>query len=274
MNRQLIIYFSFAYLVSWIIWWPLYAPALGFNSYTAVHYQHALGAFGPMIAAFILSYKFSGLKGSVYLFLNAVVPTGLSYLVIALLSPFLLLAMAGFINFFQSGIFPDLGKTGLNSEFPGTGVVSLFLYNLLFFGYGEEIGWRGFALPRLQSRYSALVSGVILTIFWAFWHWPLFLYRPGYVNMDATGIIGWFLSLLTGSILLTWLFNSSRGSILACAIFHSTIDVVFTSDQLDKNLIGIMGMLITIWGLAVVFIFKSKNLSRHEKVTSLEASTF
>ncbi|MBL7930932.1 MAG: CPBP family intramembrane metalloprotease [Bacteroidia bacterium] len=274
MSRQLITYFSLAYLISWITWWPLYAQALGFSSYTPLKYQHALGAFGPMIAAFILSYKFRGFKGSAYLFLNSIVPTGLSYLLIALMSPFFLLVMAGFIHYFQTGIFPNLAKTGLNNEFPGTGLISLFFYNLLFFGFGEEIGWRGFALPRLQKHYNALISGIILTVFWALWHWPLFLYRPGYLSMDLAALIGWLLSLLTGSILLTWLFNSSRGSILVCAVFHSTIDIVFTSDQLDKNLVGLMGMLITIWGLAVVFIYKPKNLSRLEKTTSLEDSSF
>lgn len=274
MSKQLTIYFLLACLISWVIWWPLYAPVLGFPSYAPLRYQHALGAFGPMIAAFFLSYRFTGFKGAAYLFLNSVIPTGLTYLLIALMSPFLLLVMAGFIYYFQTGIFPDLAKIGLNSEFPGTGLISLFFYNLLFFGFGEETGWRGFALPRIQSRYSALKASIILTLFWAVWHWPLFFYRPGYMSMDMAGLTGWLLSLLTGSILLTWLFNSSRGSILACAIFHSAIDIVFTSDQLDKNIIGLMGMLITIWGIAVIFIYKPKNLSRLEKTTSLESSSF
>ena len=158
---------------------------------------------------------------------------------------------------------------GQSSEFPESGIVTFFLYNLFFFGFGEELGWRGFALPELQSRYSALISSLILTVFWAFWHWPLFFCRPGYMSMDLAGVIGWLLSLLTGSILLTWIFNSSRGSVLACAVFHAAIDVAFMSDQLDKNLVGIMGVLITLWGLCVVFVVKSKNLSRTQKVTVL-----
>lgn len=141
-----------------------------------------------------------------------------------------------------------------------------FIYNLIFFGFGEETGWKGFALPRLQSKFNALVSSIIFTVPWAMWHWPLFLYRPGYTTMDAADITGWFFSLLTGSVLLTWLFNSTRGSILICAIFHATIDIAFVSDVVDKSIVNYLGLLITIWGIIIVIIFGYKNLSRKERV--------
>jgi uncharacterized protein len=266
----LFIFFSLAYLISWGIWWPLYAPVLGLPTYDPLPWQHALGALGPLFAGLYAAFKFRGLKGLASLILNTVIPPGPRYLLVALISPFLLVLVAAGILYFQNGVFPDISKLGLSSAFPEKGIVSFFFYNFIFFGLGEEVGWRGFALPVLQSRYNALVSAVIVTFLWALWHWPLFLYRPGYTSMDFGGFAGWFFSLLTGSVLLTWLFNSTRGSVMACAIFHSTIDIAFTSDYPDQSIIGLTGMLITFWGIATLFIFKPRNLSSYEKVTNVE----
>jgi len=89
--------------------------------------------------------------------------------------------------------------------------------------------------------------------------------------MNAAGIFGWVFSLLTGSILLTWLYNSSRASILICAVFHSTIDIAFTADIASKNIINYMGFLITAWGILTIIIFKPKNLARNEREGMLAA---
>jgi membrane protease YdiL (CAAX protease family) len=139
-------------------------------------------------------------------------------------------------------------------EFPQWNGISFFLYNLLFFGYGEETGWRGFALPRLQARYQPLSASLLLAVFWALWHWPLFFYRPGYVSMDMAGITGWLLSMATGSILLSWLFNGSGGSVLICAIFHATVDIAFTSNFAESDIVAWTGMLITVGGLIIALL--------------------
>jgi uncharacterized protein len=164
----------------------------------------------------------------------------------------------------------DLGGLLSAKEFPEFNLVTFFLYNLVFFGLGEEVGWRGFALPRMQGRFNALTASIVLTVFWALWHWPLFLYRPGYTAMDVAGIVGWVLSLLTGSILLTWLYNASRGSVLIAAVFHSTIDVAFTADFADQNTVQYMGFLITVWGIATLVVFRPRDLARVARVRSEE----
>ena len=83
--------------------------------------------------------------------------------------------------------------------------------------------------------------------------------------MGFAGIMGWVFSLLTGSILLTWLYNSSKASILICAVFHSTIDIAFTADIANVNVINYMGFLITVWGILTILIFKPKNLSANDR---------
>lgn len=260
--KQLLTYFGFAYIISWIIWLPLYGHILGLTNLPSLTFQHALGALGPLIASFITTFIFLKKEGLKVLLKKCFQVKPIIYLTIALLSPFLLAIIAIVINHFITKT--PISLTGLltTKEFPNFNLITLLMYNLVFFGFGEEVGWRGFALPQLQNKMNALTASIVLTLFWAFWHLPLFFYRPGYTSMDSVAIIGWILSLLTGSILLTWLFNSTKGSILICAIFHSTIDIAFTADFTDKNIINYMGFLITVWGIGLIIIFKPKTLAK------------
>ncbi len=253
-------FFILAYIISWLIWLPLYAPAIGLAPLPKLPFHHALGAFGPMLAALITITIFNK-KELGALWKNTIKTGSLVLFAVSLLSPFLLFIISALVNNLCFGTDISLKHLGRSTEYPYWSVTAVIIYNVLTFGLGEEVGWRGLALPMLQRKYNALTASVILTLFWAVWHLPLFLYRPGYINMNSAGIVGWMLSLLTGSILLTWLFNSSRGSILLCAIFHATIDVAFTSPAADKHIVATMGILITIWGLLTVFIFGARKLS-------------
>lgn len=266
MLKQLFSFYILACLFSWLVWLPLYAPALGLSSYEPFLFQHGLGALGPAIASAVMTWRYQGVEGLRQLFERAFKPGKVLFLLVALFSPFFIEVIGSIVVWIQTGRIPDLQEFGKSKEFPSSSLLSLFIYNLFFFGYGEELGWRGFALPVLQSRWSALWSSIVLTFFWALWHWPLFLYRPGYLQMDAMGAIGWLMSLLTGSVLLTWLFNSSGGSLLVCAIFHSTIDLAFMSDKVDPEVIGLTGILIVIWGILTVVICKPRHLSHLPRI--------
>lgn len=255
--RDLLRFFLLAYGLSWSIWAPLWLPSFGFTGVPVLPWNHAIGGLGPMIAAFVCVGIPKGRAGLRAL-LRSMIDVRSPFLVlVALLAPFALLIAAMLLGAREMDTMAILR----NREFPGMGLFALLLYNVFFFGFGEEVGWRGFALPRMQERMNALRASALLTLFWALWHWPLFLYRPGYVGMDAAGIAGWLFSLLTGSVLLTWLFNSSRGSLLVVAIFHATVDIAFTCDAATHAAVGAMGVLITIWGIVTVLIMKPQDLS-------------
>jgi membrane protease YdiL (CAAX protease family) len=264
--KPLVVYFTLAYLISWSIWFPLYSSAFGIAGLPVLPFHHGIGGLGPLIASFITTGIFEGSGGINSLVKRMAKASPLLYIIIAALSPFLLAFIASLICYGANQHPIKLSGLFVAKEFPEFNFASFLLYNLVFFGFGEETGWRGFALPRLQNRANALTASIVLTVFWAIWHWPLFLYRPGMMNMDLTGTLGWLFSLLTGSVLLTWLYNSSRASILACALFHSTIDIAFTADFNGPDMASYMGMLITIWGIATVIMFKPANLSKAPKV--------
>lgn len=141
---------------------------------------------------------------------------------VAWLSPFALLAMALWVaNLWGEGSLR--GTLTRSNEYAELPLAIYWLCILIFYGFGEEIGWRGFALPLLQSRFSAVKSAIIVSVIWAVWHLPLFWFSPGLSSMGTGAIIGWYFSLFTGSIILTWLINHTRGSILLAAGFHATI---------------------------------------------------
>ena len=98
-------------------------------------------------------------------------------------------------------------------------LLPLFLITSL----GEEIGWRGYALPRLQQHLTPLTASVVLGAVWAAFHWVALGQNPnrpwGYI---AVGTV----SLVAMSVVMTWLFNHTGGSLVLMVLLHATYDVV------------------------------------------------
>jgi len=110
--------------------------------------------------------------------------------------------------------------TPADPEAPAFSVPSLLvmlLMGLLMGPLSEEAGWRGFALPRLQSRYNALVSSLILGLIWAVWHLPLW-----FVDTPQASMSFWLFStyLVFSTVVMTWAYNNSEGSLVLAVLFH------------------------------------------------------
>ncbi|MBM3415637.1 MAG: CPBP family intramembrane metalloprotease [Bacteroidetes bacterium] len=262
MNR-LLLYFVLAYLISWAIWLPLILLKYGIDTLPVLpEYHHYLGSFGPMLAAFIVRFIYEGRAGVKDLLKRLVQwkVNGIWY-VIVLAVPVALTIVAGYTSQLINGEPFSMKGFSTNNEFPQFGPLAYFMFNFLTFGVGEETGWRGFALPALQKRFSALVSTLILTVFWACWHISAFTYRPLYSQMDAAGIAGFLMSMLMGSVILTWLYNSAKGSLLIVSLFHAMIELIFISDNITPRITQYEGMAFAVAVLLIVFITKPLNLS-------------
>jgi len=269
-RHPLATFFALAYGISWVLWAPLWLPAFGIHGLPVIPYHHALGALGPITAAFLVSAMETGLAGPADPLRRMGLWRGrLVWVAVALFAPYVLLALAVVAASLLNGESVSLSGVGRSREFLQFSALGFLVYNIVSFGFGEEAGWRGFALPRLQTRHSALVASLLLTCGWALWHLPLFFYRPGYTSMNVPGVAGWFFSLLTGAVLLTWLYNESRGSILVVAIFHATVDVAFTSDISSPFVVNITGALITCWGIIVLIAAGPRYLARRGKMVRL-----
>jgi len=112
----------------------------------------------------------------------------------------------------------------------GFGLAGLFVVKFLsqffyFNGTGEEVGWRGFALPRMQARSSPLVAGLILALFWVPWHMFLWIGE----GRDVMKVSFWassYLLHIPSAIILCWCYNRSRGSVLAAGIAHASANTI------------------------------------------------
>lgn len=100
-----------------------------------------------------------------------------------------------------------------------------FFLTIVFLGggLGEETGWRGYALPRMLESHDALTSGLILGVLWAGWHVP-FLLIPGVaigIPVDPLVFLMFFLDVISLSVIMAWVFNNTRGSVLVAFLFHA-----------------------------------------------------
>ncbi len=207
-RNALFVYFILAYAISWAVQIPLALQAQGLIQATIPPSIHYLAGYGPMLAAVITTWLATGANGVKELLSRLLrwrVPP-VWWLVAG--SPIALYVMVALgLQVVQGQPF-GLGELGRVNHLPYLGMGTLFLW-ILTFGLGEETGWRGFALPRLQKHRSALQATLLLWVFWALWHLPafFFLYDPAI----ATGFL---LGTLAGAIVFTWLYNGAGSSIL------------------------------------------------------------
>lgn len=163
-------------------------------------------------------------------------------------------------------------------------IVPMFIAFTIVTGLGQELGWTGFLLPRLQSRFGALVSSLLRTTLVILWHIPLLLYSrlqpyaiPDFPYGEWINEKGFWITLLAmvllslpWSIFFTWLFNNSQGSLLLVSILHgSEIWLVYLIGIGSKNLDNLWGygLFMLISAIIMVIVTGPENLSRtHKKV--------
>jgi len=116
----------------------------------------------------------------------------------------------------------------------------------LFLGPIEEFGWRGLALPLLQRRFTPFWAGLILGIIWAVWHIPAFLI--GGTPQSAWSFAPYFAGVIAGSVILTALFNDSRGSLLTAVLIHFQMNnPIWPDAQPWDNLLLVTAAVIIVW---------------------------
>jgi uncharacterized protein len=222
-TKALIWYAALAYLLSWTIEIPLALAHQGLTGEILPGWTHYLAGYGPALAALVVCTRTEGTSGLRRLAGRLLRwKAGVGWWLGAV-SPLMAGAATLWLVDVWRGGGASLADLGTVSFLPRLGLAALPLW-LLTFGLGEELGWRGFALPRLQTRHSALGASAILTAIWAGWHLPLFFY-----NLAPAMAAFWLVSLLAAAIVLTWLFNGSGGSVLLPTVFHGTFNFVTSS---------------------------------------------
>jgi membrane protease YdiL (CAAX protease family) len=215
MSAGLLPYFAFTYLLSWGIWIPL---ALTGQSNQWLFW---LAGFAPSFAALVLTAFQGGWSGTRQLLRLRWQAKPIWYVISLLGTPMVMLAALG-LNVALGGDWPqyvDLNHLVTSPE-QWPLVIVVFLYIFIFTALGEEVGWRGYALPRLQAHFSPFTSSLVLGSVWALWHSPLF-WIVGDFHQQLP--VSWFLLQVLGSTFLyTWMYNRTKGSLLIVLLFHTS----------------------------------------------------
>lgn len=149
-------------------------------------------------------------------------------------------------------------------------LIGQFVFTMFSGPLSEEAGWRGFALPRLQQRHGALVASLILGTLWAGWHTPLF-FESGPARPGIPFPI-YFVLVLVLSILFTWLYNNTGGSLVITALAHLSFNLngAFITGSLGLMPMNLFfmtaGPALGVFVLVVVLYFGPAKLSRNRSV--------
>jgi len=221
---QLPLFFLLCLIISWAIWIPQaitklsdpQAPIAGSSP------LNMLAVWAPALSAILLSRMMKGKAGPQALFHSIRRwRVGIQWYLFILLYPTAIWFLARVIDtaFGQSFEFTIPILTYFPPEQAYMVVVALvFAFpNTL----GEELGWRGFALPRLQAKYNALVSSIMLGLFWAVWHIPMWIAN----DIVGLNLLKSVVSTTACAIIFTWVYNNTGGSLLLAWLFHTSTTI-------------------------------------------------
>lgn len=224
--QPLLGFFLLSHGWSWAFWWLVVASGENVWSSAAPVFLF-LGGAGPLLAGVTMTWRTGGRAGLRELGRRIADPRriGRAWWIVILAVP--AVAMAGGVAL--------AGLLGADASVDATQAVAVATSPLALLAFAgtvlllgpvpEEIGWRGYLLDALQSRFDAVSSSLLLGLAWSLWHLPLF-FMPGYFVDGAPEPVLFTAAILANSLLYTWIHNNTRRSVLAAILFHFMINFV------------------------------------------------
>jgi hypothetical protein len=241
-RHELPIFFALTFVLSWLFW-----PFMLLNPDSS-----PLVPFGPLLAAVAVAALAGGRRQVLELLrqlthwrVHAI------WYVIALGTPLVLIGLAGAITITAGAPAPGPEAFADWAALPFT-----LLSTMVIVGLFEEVGWRGFALPRLQRTHSALWSALVIGGIWVAWHLPELV-------SDPTGqrpALPFLVALLGQSVILAWLYNSTGGSLPIVIIFHAGFNTY--GRYLLPEFIGEYYLTMS-WSIAIMYVIAAAAVTLH-----------
>ncbi|TMC65965.1 MAG: CPBP family intramembrane metalloprotease [Chloroflexota bacterium] len=178
-----------------------------------------LGTFGPFFAAVGMVARTSGFRG-LGAFLGQAFRwrVGIQWYAAAFLAPFLIRIVVLYVHILKGGTVPDLSDATRWLAVPTT----FFLVLLIGGPTGEEFGWRGFLLQRVQPVFGLLGASIVIGVISTLWHLPLF-WIPATAQSHLPFAI-FAARTVALSVISTWLYNGTRRSLLFVLLFHASLN--------------------------------------------------
>jgi len=253
-------YFILAFGWSWLFWIPLVLTGMDI-SVTPGIVLLAMGVLGPAVSAIFLtcltgdkqerrdywsrliSFKRIGPRWCAIIILIAPV-----YSVLAILTG---LVIKGNIPAFDTAV-------GYVTH-PLT-IIPFAIMRLVYGPLPEELGWRGYALDRLQRKWNALVSSLVLGVIWAVWHTPMFFIRGSLMSevfplWSTKFWVAMGPGILAGAVVMTWIYNNTQRSTLAAILFHFMMNFTGEFLRLPGDIKTYQFVWLTIIAIVVTLVY-------------------
>ena len=253
------VYFAVTFGWTWFFWGL--AIVLGLSSETGggVILQ-LLGVIGPMVTGIAFTYLTRGREGRRDYWTRIIDPRriGIAWFLVAILIAPALSLLGALLDILLGGTGATWGEAALQVSSDPLAIIPSVLFASLI-PFIEELGWRGYVLDRMQSKWNALVSSLILGALWSLWHLPLFFIEGSYQQGLGVGTLEFwmfFLGIVPLTATFTWIYNSTRRSTLAVILLHSMVnfsgELIALTERADAFWMGwflVAAVVITaVWG--------------------------
>lgn len=259
---------------SWAFWIATAASGISVLS-TLGNGLELVGLLGPMLGGIAFTYLTRDKEGRLEYWARVVDPKRIRpswYLIIFLFAPGLwAVAVLLDVASGESAALVQIGKTVAPLLSTPSTILPLVLWTVFFGPIPEELGWRGYVLDRLQARWNALASSLILGAIWALYHLPLF-YMKGSFHYEQGAWSAWFwlfmAQVIAAAVIFTWIFNNTRRSTLAAILFHFMLNLTAELANLTGRTNFYSTLLWIVAAIAVVGFWGAATLTRSEHARS------
>lgn len=302
----LLVFFILSLLISWTGWIPYAASKAGLVNLNIPSEIIWIAEFGPSFSAIIITAFFYG-KSDVKKLLKSLLMWKTSfkwYFFAILITPFLILVSIGFdILFFNTtydfsllsqwdnnfinrteAFSPSVGIITQLVSFMHTGTFATGLVLLVLAitngGFSEELGWRGFALSKFQDKpFNFIVSSLFVAFLWALWHTGTLFWQTVFTSTFSEGILfaltylsQYLLLVIPLSVLYTFLYNGTNGSILLSIILHAFYNISISIFATALPNFPMILFVILLWVFAILLTIILWKKSKYNKTYSNEAN--
>jgi len=280
-KNPLLCFFGLAYAISWVIWLPLIYGRFKFGWITwegnpwreAKTIIGIMGALGPALAAVIVTGITEG-KEKVKGLLKRLVQwrVNIVWWLVGFFGWWCLVSL----NTLAYGLssLQNVAFAFLISLVNIPVIIAVLQLPFLFGMIGEELGWRGYAMPKLLEKYNPIVASIILSMPWIFWHAPLAVFEGWRGHMPILEFaLSYILLVIPLTVIFTFFYQKVNGSVLLVIVFHRAFNVTFNAfsqvlklDQSAADLIR-KNVIIDLWIIAlIVCCYYALGLRKKRKV--------
>ncbi len=246
-------FYALSLVLSWAYWLTLIALGQRVESGTVV--THLPGLLGPALAALAVIALRDGRHGLRALLARVVhIPAPYAPKLALALSPLALGALAFLVLAVWGRPLPALASF---AKYPGVpeswSLAQTVVVVLLVNGFGEEIGWRGFATERLFERHGRFQATLWLGLLWGLWHLPLFWLNASMMALVGPMLFGWAFGLLCGAFVLAHVYVLCGRSILCVALWHTAYNLMVATEAGRGLPAALVSTAVMFWGLVAAW---------------------